>query len=70
MDGNLCTVTHLCHTTQVITKEEGARSTWHYGGPSPRKKTAYDDDDKPTAHLSHQLQPSKYQAGMHTAWAV
>jgi hypothetical protein len=45
---DLRTVSHLPHPTQVITKEEGGCSTWHYDGPSPRKKTVCDDNDKPT----------------------
>jgi hypothetical protein len=49
LDDGLRTVALLHHTTHVITKEEGGCSTWHHDGPSPRKKTVYDDDDKPTS---------------------
>jgi hypothetical protein len=60
LDDDLRTAAHLHHTTQVITKEEGGCSAWHYDGPSPRKKTAYDDDDKPTSVVDYSIQvPSR-----------
>jgi hypothetical protein len=55
MDGNLRTVALLHHTTQVITKGGGGRSTWHYDGPSPKKKTVCDGAGKPTNVTDYNL---------------
>jgi hypothetical protein len=51
----LRTVAFLHHTTQVITKEKGGFSAWHYDGPSPKKKTVCDGARDPTlvADYSH-----------------
>jgi hypothetical protein len=58
LDDSLRNVAQLHHTTQVITKKKGGRSTWHYDGAHPKKKAVYDDEGQATSvtdynHPSH-----------------
>jgi hypothetical protein len=57
---NLRTVAHLSHTTQVITKMKGGSSTWHYDGPSPKKKAVNDGEGGSTSVTDYN-NPSKKQ---------
>jgi hypothetical protein len=65
-DGNLRTVAQLWHTTQVITKKKGGRSTWNHDGASPKKNTARDDEGEPTSVTDYNnpsLQPRVFLGG-------